>query len=69
MPYKFNDIKKRLNKLWFQIVRQKWSHVIFSNWKTTFPIPNHWWQDISNWVENKIISLLNISKKEFKDLI
>jgi len=29
MPYRFIDIKKRLNKLGFMIVRQKGSHAIF----------------------------------------
>ena len=41
MPYKFLEIKTKLMKLWFDLVRQKWSHVIFSNGKITFPVPNH----------------------------
>ncbi len=68
MPYNFRDIEKRLNKLWFVVVRQKWSHVLFSNWKKIFPVPNHGWKDISPWVEKKIISLLDISKNEFDKL-
>ncbi len=68
MPYKFRDIETRLKKLWFDIVRQKWSHVIFSDWKITFPVPNHWWKDISPWVENKILEFISKTKKDFDDL-
>ncbi len=65
MPYKFIDIKRKLEKLWFIIVRQKGSHVLFSNWKIIFPVPNHWNKDISNWVENKIYKVIDITKKDF----
>jgi predicted RNA binding protein YcfA (HicA-like mRNA interferase family) len=65
MPYKFRDIKKKLLKLWFKIVRQKGSHVLFSNWILTFPVPNHWNKDITIWVEKTILKLLNMSKDEF----
>lgn len=68
MPYKFLDIEKKLKKLWYEIVRQKWSHVIFSNWRITFPVPNHGNKDVSPWVEAKILSFLWIKRKEFDDL-
>lgn len=68
MPYNFDEIKKKLIKIWFKIVRQKWSHVIFSDWEKIFPVPKHWWKQISPWVEKKIIDILWITKKEFKDI-
>lgn len=68
MPYSFDDIKKKLSKLWFKIVRQKWSHVIFSDWYKTFPVPKHGSRDISPWVEKKIIENIWISKKDFQEL-
>jgi len=68
MPYKFRDIETRLKKLWFSVVRQKWSHVLFSDWKRVFPVPNHWWKDISPWVEKKILEFISKTKKDFDDL-
>ncbi len=68
MPYKFLEIKTKLMKLWFDLVRQKWSHVIFSNGKITFPVPNHWWKDISPWVESKILKFVELNKKEFNNI-
>jgi mRNA interferase HicA len=47
MPYKFLEIKKRLQKLGYVIVRQKGSHVIFSDGKIAFPVPHHGGKDIS----------------------
>jgi len=67
MPYNYKEIEKKLLKLWFKVVRQKWSHVIFSNWVKIFPVPKHWWKEISTGVENKIIKILWISKDEFKE--
>lgn len=67
MPYNFQDIKKRLTRLGFEIVRQKWSHVIFSNWNITFPVPHHWWKDISPGVEKTILKIVWISKEDFKN--
>jgi len=68
MPYNFQEIKKRLMRIWYKIVRQKWSHVIFSDWEKTFPVPNHWWKDISPWVEKKIVEIVWFSKEQFKNL-
>ncbi len=68
MPYKYKDIEKRLIKLWYKIVRQNWSHVIFSNWLKTLPVPKHWSKDISPWVENKIIKILWLTKQNFKNI-
>ena len=65
MPYKFLDVKKKLIKLWFKIVRQKWSHVLFKKDNIVFPVPNHGWKDISPWVEKSILKILWLSKKEF----
>ncbi len=66
MPYKYKEIEKRLFSLGFKVVRQNWSHVLFSNWKLTLPVPNHWWKDISPWVEKSIIKVVWLTKEEFK---
>jgi len=68
MPYKFLDIKKKLLKLGFKIVRQKGSHVVFKKDNIIFPVPNHWWKDISLWVEKAILKILWISKKDFDNI-
>ena len=68
MPYSYKEIEKRLLILGYKIVRQKWSHVIFTNWRIIFPVPKHWWMNISPWVENKIIKNLWITKSEFKNI-
>lgn len=69
MPYKYRDIKKRLIKLGFTIVRQKGAHVIFSNGKSTFPVPNHGAKDISVGVEKQILRILALSDDDFKNLV
>jgi predicted RNA binding protein YcfA (HicA-like mRNA interferase family) len=68
MPYNYKEIEKRLLALGYKIVRQNWSHVIFTNWKVIFPVPKHWWTDISPWVEAKIIKNIWISKDEFRKI-
>ncbi len=68
MPYSYKEIKKKLEKLGYVIVRQKWSHVIFSNWNITIPVPKHWWKDISPWVEKNIIKILKLDKSKFKSI-
>jgi len=68
MPYSYKEIEKRLLKLWYKIVRQNWSHVIFCKWDMLFPVPKHSWKDISVWIENKIIKNIWISKEDFKNL-
>jgi len=68
MPYSYKEIEKRLIKLWYKVVRQNWSHVLFSNGKATFPVPKHGWKDISPWVENKIIKNLWLSRDDFRNL-
>ncbi len=65
MPYKFREIKNKLTRLGFKIVRQKGSHVLFSNGKVTFPVPNHGSKDISPWVEKKVLQLTSKTRKEF----
>ncbi len=68
MPYSFQEIKRKLLKLGFVIVRQKWSHVLFANDKIVFPIPNHAGKDISIGIEQKLYKLLDIDKQTFRDL-
>jgi predicted RNA binding protein YcfA (HicA-like mRNA interferase family) len=69
MPYSYKDIEKRLFSLWYKVIRQNWSHVLFCKWNIIFPVPKHWWQSISIWIENKIIKNLWLSKEQFKDLL
>ena len=69
MPYSFKEIEKRLRKLGFKVVRQKGSHVLFSNGTTTFPVPNHSGRDVSPGVERQIIKLLRMTKEEFRRLV
>jgi len=69
MPFKYSDICKRLTRLGFKIVRQKGSHVIFSDGKSTFPVPKHGAKDISVGVEKQILKILNLTYDEFKKLV
>ncbi|MBE8189912.1 MAG: type II toxin-antitoxin system HicA family toxin, partial [Candidatus Thioglobus sp.] len=39
MPFKYREFERKLAKLGYKIVRQKGSHVIFSDAKNTFPVP------------------------------
>jgi len=41
MPFKYREIERRLLKIGYKVVRQKGSHVIFSDGRNTFPVPNH----------------------------
>lgn len=68
MPYKYKEIEKRLRKLGYNAIRQKGSHVLFSNGFTTFPVPNHPGRDISPGVERQILKLLQMTKEEFRKL-
>lgn len=65
MPYNYRDIVRRLEKLWFRKVRQKGSHVMFSNGKELFPVPYHGSRDISPGVEKKLLMMLRMTRKEF----
>jgi predicted RNA binding protein YcfA (HicA-like mRNA interferase family) len=69
MPYKFKEIEKRLRKLGYKVVRQKGSHVLFSNGANTFPVPNHSGKDISPGVERQILKLLKMTKDDFRKLV
>lgn len=69
MPYTYRDIARRLNKLGFVIVRQRGSHVIFSNGRTTIPVPNHASKTISIGVERSIIKSIGSSKNNFQNLL
>jgi predicted RNA binding protein YcfA (HicA-like mRNA interferase family) len=68
MPYKYKEIEKRLRKLGYKIVRQKGSHVLFSNGSNTFPVPNHAGKDISPGVERQILKLLKMKGEVFRRL-
>ena len=68
MPFKYEDMKKRLLRLGYKIVRQKGSHVIFSNGKITFPVPKHGSNDISVGVEKQILKILELSLDEFRGI-
>jgi mRNA interferase HicA len=68
MPFKYRDIERRLLKSGYQVVGQKDSHVIFSNGKNTFPVPNHGSKDISPGVERQILKILDLSVDEFRKI-
>jgi predicted RNA binding protein YcfA (HicA-like mRNA interferase family) len=68
MPYSFKEIERRLLKLGYKVVRQKGSHVLFSNGTNTFPVPKHPGKDVSPGVERQILKLLRMEKDEFRDL-
>ena len=68
MPFKYRDIEKKLIKMGYKIVRQKGSHVIFSDGKNTFPIPKHGSKDVSPGVEKQLIKILDLTLSEFKNI-
>ncbi len=68
MPFKYREIEKKLVKIGYNIVRQKGSHVIFSNGKSTFPVPNHGLKNISLGVEKQILKILNLTINEFRNI-
>lgn len=68
MPFKYREIKRKLKIIGFIIVRQKGSHVIFSDGKNTFPVPNHGSKDISPGVERQLLKILNLTVTEFRDI-
>ncbi|KOR32662.1 hypothetical protein TI05_05855 [Achromatium sp. WMS3] len=68
MPFKYRDIEDRLIKIGYRSVRQKGSHVIFSNGTITFPVPKHGSKDISPGVEKQILKILNLTLDEFRNI-
>ena len=68
MPFKYREIEKRLLKMGYRVVRQKGSHVIFSDGKNTFPVPDHGSKDISPGVERQLLSILRMSADEFRNI-
>ncbi len=68
MPFKYREIESKLIKIGYRIVRQKGSHVIFSNGKITFPVPNHDSKDISLGVERQILKVLDLTIDEFRNI-
>jgi len=61
MPFKYREFEKR-------VVRQKGSHVIFSDGKNTFPVPNHGSKDISPGVERQLLKILDLIINEFRKI-
>lgn len=49
-------------------MRQKGSHIIFSNGKNTFPVPNHGSKDISPGVERQLLKILNLTINDFRNI-
>ena len=68
MPFKYREIEKRLSKLNYKIVRQRGSHVIFTDGENTFPVPNHGSRDISLGVEKRLLKMLGLSADEFRNI-
>ncbi len=66
MPFKYREIEKKLMKMGYDIVRQKGSHVIFTNGENIFPVPNHGSKDISPGVERQILKILDLTINEFR---
>jgi predicted RNA binding protein YcfA (HicA-like mRNA interferase family) len=68
MPFKYKEIERRLLKMGYSIVRQKGSHVIFSDGKNTFPVPDHGSKDISPGIEKQVLKILGMSVDEFRNI-
>jgi len=68
MPFKYREIEQKLTKMGYSIVRQRGSHVIFSDGKNIFPVPNHGSKDISIGVEKQILKILDLTVNEFKNV-
>jgi predicted RNA binding protein YcfA (HicA-like mRNA interferase family) len=68
MPFKYREFERKLTKLGYRIVRQKGSHVIFSDGKNTFPVPNHGSKDISPGVERQLLKILDLTVDEFRKI-
>jgi len=68
MPFKYREFEKRLTKIGYRVVRQKGSHVIFSDGKNTFPVPNHGSKDISPSVERQLLKILDLTINEFRKI-
>jgi predicted RNA binding protein YcfA (HicA-like mRNA interferase family) len=76
MPFKYREFERKLTKLGYRIVRQKSSHVIFSDGKNTFPVPNHGskgmryllnhWLDIGEKIRKSNTNHYNLKKTIFK---
>ncbi|WP_158009461.1 type II toxin-antitoxin system HicA family toxin [Bathymodiolus thermophilus thioautotrophic gill symbiont] len=47
---------------------KKGSHIIFSDSKNTFPVPNHSSKDISPGVERQLLKILNLTINEFRKI-
>jgi len=52
----------------YGVVRQKGSHVIFSDGKNTFPVPNHGSKDISPGIERQLLKILGMSVDGFRNI-
>ncbi|ACF13898.1 YcfA family protein [Chloroherpeton thalassium ATCC 35110] len=52
----------------YRVVRQKGSHVIFSNGKITFPVPKHGSKEISPGVERQLLKILDLTLDEFRNI-
>lgn len=68
MPFKYREIEKRLMKMGYRVVRKKGSHVIFSDGKNTFPVPDYGSKDISPGVERQLLKILSMSVDEFRNI-
>jgi predicted RNA binding protein YcfA (HicA-like mRNA interferase family) len=68
MPFNYREIESKLTKMGYRIVRQKGSHVIFSNGEMTFPVPKHGSKDISPGVERQLLKILDLTIDEFRNI-
>jgi mRNA interferase HicA len=68
MPFRYREFERKLTKIGYKVVRQKGSHVIFSDGKNTFPVPNHGSKDISPGVERQLLKILDLTINEFRNI-
>ncbi len=68
MPFKYKEVEKKRKKLGYNVVRQKGSHVVFSNNENTFPVSNHGSNDISPGVERQILKIINLTLNDFRKI-
>jgi predicted RNA binding protein YcfA (HicA-like mRNA interferase family) len=68
MPFKYREIESKLTTMGYRVVRQKGSHVIFSNGKITFPVPKHGSKDISPGVARQLLKILDLTIDEFRNI-
>jgi len=68
IPLKFQEVCKKLKKLWYEWPIPGWRHMHMYKWFKVVPVPKHWWKDISQWVIKSIINQIWLSVEEWDKL-